>query len=94
MAILNDDPNCGKATIGVWGHKECKPDYERMAAEARKCADKARKLMEAIYEYRGESRCSGKLAEMIGELHSEARMYDARYNQIIAEQEKEAEAAT
>ena len=67
--------------------ERCKPDFEAMIKSAKESLSKNEHLYEAIFNYVGNSRVRGKLAELVGELASGARQLKARIEQLMKEEE-------
>ena len=87
--MLHDGPNYPQTEMGMLAKAEqCRPNYEEMIKSSRKAHEKAAKFLSAIFEYKGETGLSGKMAELVGELYSEMRMYEYQTQRLIAEQEE------
>ena len=87
--MLHDGPNYPQVEMGMIAKADpCRPDYESMIKASRKAHEKAAAFISAIFEYKGETGLSGKMAQLVGELYSEMRMYEAQTAQLISEQEK------
>ena len=85
--MLHDGPNYPQVEVGM-AKEPCRHDYESMIKVSRKAHEKAAAFLSAVFEYNGETGLSGKMAELVGELYSEMRMYEAQTERLIAEQEK------
>jgi len=68
--------------------QECQPNYEQLIESAKHRLDKCNDLLQAIYNYTGDIKVQGTLAEMIGELVTEQRSLEQRINQLMDQMEK------
>ena len=69
--------------------QECKPDYEKLILSARESLRKNKSFQDAVFEYMGDIRLNGKMAELVGELVSESRQLKARIDSLIKAHEGE-----
>lgn len=88
MSILRSSEG-GCIDAGIAKQERCKPDYEGMIASQKDQKRRAQNLMDAIYDFIGFRSLDGKLAEMIGELHSNIRCIDKRTEELMKAMEEE-----
>ena len=81
--------NCSSAPSKMYDSKPCRPDYEGVVKKSRERLAKNQKLQSALFDYVGDCRLHGQLAEMVGELVSDERAMLAEIEYMIAEQEKD-----
>jgi len=84
--MLND--NCGPGYGQIGASKECPPDYEAQIKGLKIQLTKVVSLKDAIFEYKGDYFCKGKVAEIVGSLVFEERHLESLINENIKAQEK------
>ena len=69
--------------------ERCKTDYEAMIKRVTEKLEKTLNFQNALFDYVGSSRVRNKLAELLGELVSEARILQGSIDELIKQQEKD-----
>ena len=82
--MLKDNYPQNGATV-----EKCKPDYEKQILNAKKRLSQNQNFQDAIFDYTGNVRLWDKMAELVGELVSEARQLKISIEHMIKAQEKE-----
>lgn len=85
--LYSNSPAQGKAFVG----QACKPDYESLIKSAQHHLAKHKELLDAIFDFNDYNTVQGKMAELVGEIYSNAVSIEARISRLIAEQEKDDE---
>jgi hypothetical protein len=76
---------------GLIQAQQCKTDYEAIILNQREKMTRNRKLRVAIKKYFQGNQVYGEMAELLGELTSEAWYIQATIDRLIEQQEKEEE---
>ena len=71
---------------GLGRMERCKPDYESMITKNKERARLNANFQEAIFEYVGDKKLRNKMAELLGELVSEARVLKNSTDRLIEQQ--------
>lgn len=69
--------------------RKCKPDYESMIKKCTEKRDRYKKFKEAMFEFIGRDYVREKMAELLGELVSHERRYNAEIEELIKRQEED-----